>query len=130
MPKLDSDFAPRPALPDGSRALRPQVVVAEALMALRDALFEEAVATGDTELRDALVYVTFSRLIEEAGAAQAEVERTTGLTKPQAERVVADRLRKAELTKRHGNGWYSLIETLDYNLDKRGESKPAKRSAA
>jgi hypothetical protein len=131
MPKRGSDYAPRPALPAGSRALDPKLVVAAALVPLfRDGLFEEAVEVGDTELRDALLHLIYSRLMEEAEAAQAEVE-TTGLTMTIAERVIDDRRERQRQEEIYGGqDWFMKREKAESDLRKRAGQKAAKRSAA
>jgi hypothetical protein len=126
MPKKGSDFEKRPALPADSRALSPKMVVAEALVTLfKDALYEEAVAAGDTELRDALLYVAYSRLLEGAEAARADIERTTKLTKTIAERMIEDRRERKRLEDVHGNGWRGKIEKAEYDLRNRADGARA-----
>jgi hypothetical protein len=131
MPKKGSDFEKRPALPADSRALDPKIVVAEAFVMLcKDELYEEAAAAADTELRDSLLLLTYSRLLEEADAARAEIEKKTGLTKTIAERVIEDRRERKRLEEVHGNGWHSVNAKMENDIAVRAGLKPAKRSAA
>jgi hypothetical protein len=131
MPKKGSDFEKRPALPDGSDALDPKVVVARAFVTLiKDAQYEEAVATGDTEFRDALVYITFSDLIDAGEVQLAEIKKKTGLTKTIAARVIEDRREKQRLVQRHGKDWHSLNATAAYNIDKLAGLEPEKGTRA
>jgi hypothetical protein len=101
------------------------VVAAALVPLLRDGLFEEAVEAGDTELRDALLHLIYSRLMEEAGAARAEVE-TTGLTRPIAERVIEDRRERRRHEEIYGGpDWRGKREKLEYDLRKRAGLEPA-----
>jgi hypothetical protein len=128
MPKKGSTYEKRRALSADSRFLRPEVAVVEAFF--RDPLYEEAVGAGDTELRDALLHVAYSRLIEEFEAAVKQIEDTTGFTRLSAARKIEDYRKRQELERRFGPDWHAKTAKADNDIAVRAGLKPAKRSAA
>jgi hypothetical protein len=112
--------------------LRPEVVVAAALVELyQDEAYTPAIEAGDTEARDALVYLTILRLTDEFEALRAEVEKSTGFTKPTAARVIEDRREQRRLEEIYGGpDWFTKREKAESDLRRRAGQKAAKRSAA